>query len=466
MTEPMSSKPSSLPPAELAALSAGGAPTAAPAAKMPAPKAENTLGSLIDTVEAIIIALILALTFRAFVLEAFVIPTGSMAPTLLGAHFKATCPECGYHFDVDANLGFQYVYDKNGARWGVAGVKRPDLVRNDNIPCDERATLCPNCGFNIDPTSLPQYIDTRPTAFDARNRSGNASFAWTNNGDRILVFKYLYSVFDPQRWDVIVFKEPREAQNNYIKRLIGRPGETIEIINGDIYVAPPDPTGGKTGPEYRTIARKPLFIQDKLWQLVYDNDYYPIDEGIPRSTGDSWHNPWKGAGPHANEWDIRGPVIQYPAATAGLLQFSVEDPYAFNILGYNRDVNDLPATDLLRVGDLRLECTWTPAEAAGQSLAMVLGAPRNQYKLTWSSAGIELVKYNISTRLWESIRSIPATDTPLPKAGTGYHVVLCNVDHSVQFLVNGKLLLVHAPPWTAADALRERKSRIGIARSS
>src|SRR6476619_7144029 len=54
-----------------------------------------------DTIESILVAFILAFIFRAFVVEAFVIPTGSMAPTLLGAHMRFRCPDCGYRFDVN-----------------------------------------------------------------------------------------------------------------------------------------------------------------------------------------------------------------------------------------------------------------------------------------------------------------------------------------------------------------------------
>src|SRR5690242_3442202 len=54
-----------------------------------------------ETIESILIAFILAFVFRAFVVEAFVIPTGSMATTLLGAHMRFTCRECGYVFDVN-----------------------------------------------------------------------------------------------------------------------------------------------------------------------------------------------------------------------------------------------------------------------------------------------------------------------------------------------------------------------------
>src|SRR6266404_9473287 len=67
-----------------------------------APKREqtNAEGGVKETLESILVAFILAFIFRAFVVEAFVIPTGSMAPTLLGAHMRFRCPDCGYEFDV------------------------------------------------------------------------------------------------------------------------------------------------------------------------------------------------------------------------------------------------------------------------------------------------------------------------------------------------------------------------------
>src|SRR5213082_2731164 len=78
-------------------------PTAA-AAEQPLQPTEThiTTGKGVkETIESILIAFILAFIFRAFVVEAFVIPTGSMATTLLGAHMRFTCRECGYQFDVN-----------------------------------------------------------------------------------------------------------------------------------------------------------------------------------------------------------------------------------------------------------------------------------------------------------------------------------------------------------------------------
>jgi len=66
--------------------------------------------------------------------------------------------------------------------------------------------------------------------------------------DRIFVNKFIYGpripfigsrlpgLRQPKRGDVIVFIYPEEPKKNFIKRLIGLPGETVEIRNGNIYI--------------------------------------------------------------------------------------------------------------------------------------------------------------------------------------------------------------------------------------
>ena len=49
------------------------------------------------------VALILALVVRGFEAQAFVIPTGSMAPTLMGRHKEINCPQCGFLYSVNAS---------------------------------------------------------------------------------------------------------------------------------------------------------------------------------------------------------------------------------------------------------------------------------------------------------------------------------------------------------------------------
>ncbi|MFA5783744.1 MAG: hypothetical protein WC962_02580, partial [Phycisphaerae bacterium] len=46
-------------------------------------------------------ALVLALLVIGFVIQPFIIPTGSMAETLKGAHFRFCCPQCGYYYERD-----------------------------------------------------------------------------------------------------------------------------------------------------------------------------------------------------------------------------------------------------------------------------------------------------------------------------------------------------------------------------
>ena len=59
--------------------------------------------SLLETLESIIVAFVLAFLFRAFIVEAFVIPTGSMGPTLYGQHAELECTDCGYQFSIGAD---------------------------------------------------------------------------------------------------------------------------------------------------------------------------------------------------------------------------------------------------------------------------------------------------------------------------------------------------------------------------
>ncbi len=66
-----------------------------------------------ETIESIVVAFVLAFLFRTFEAEAFVIPTGSMAPTLQGRHKDLICPKCGTHYRVSASLSEEIDDDPN-----------------------------------------------------------------------------------------------------------------------------------------------------------------------------------------------------------------------------------------------------------------------------------------------------------------------------------------------------------------
>ena len=55
-------------------------------------------------------------------------------------------------------------------------------------------------------------------------------------GDRILVNKFIYKFGDPHRGDVIVFKFPSNMKETLVKRVIGLPGDTVELTGGAMYV--------------------------------------------------------------------------------------------------------------------------------------------------------------------------------------------------------------------------------------
>ncbi|MCA8993377.1 MAG: signal peptidase I [Planctomycetaceae bacterium] len=175
-----------------------------------------------DSIESIIFAFLLALLFKTFEAEMFVIPTGSMAPTLYGRHKEATCSECGHHIVVGASSELDH----------------------DDGTFDSRVTesICPNCrAIN------PQIFDGPPF-----------------NGDRICVAKYPYEFWEPSRWDVFVFKFPLKPQTNYIKRLVGLPGETIRLRNGNVYL---------WDGEKEQILRKAPDKQRAIQIPVHDNAY-------------------------------------------------------------------------------------------------------------------------------------------------------------------------------------------------
>ena len=184
--------------------------------------------------ESIVVAIILAFLFRAFEAEAFVIPTGSMASTLRGRHKDIDCPLCGQNYQAGDSQG-----------QGMGNLE---------------ATVCPSCFY-------PNQLETRTTGDGTLNRKHVS-----HTGDRILVNKFAYErpFGDPKRWDVIVFKNPNNAKQNYIKRLVGLPNETIRLYHGDVYA--------KKGDSEFQILRKP---PRKLWYMLQDvSDTQHISEYV------------------------------------------------------------------------------------------------------------------------------------------------------------------------------------------
>ncbi|MCC8073140.1 MAG: signal peptidase I [Clostridiales bacterium] len=60
--------------------------------------------------------------------------------------------------------------------------------------------------------------------------------------DRIIASRLAYINDDPERYDVIIFKYPDDEEQCFVKRVIGLPGETVEIVSGVVYVTKTDGT--------------------------------------------------------------------------------------------------------------------------------------------------------------------------------------------------------------------------------
>src|SRR6476646_5831519 len=79
-----------------------------------------------EVVETIVFVIVLVLLLKTFVAEAFVIPTGSMAETLLGYQKWETCPQCGHVFPVNCSS---------------------EVDPQQGPPVEVIACTCPNCRF-------------------------------------------------------------------------------------------------------------------------------------------------------------------------------------------------------------------------------------------------------------------------------------------------------------------------------
>ncbi len=161
-----------------------------------------------EVCESLIVALFLAFLFKTFEAEAFVIPTGSMAPTLKGRHKDVECSQCGYPFQTSASEEVDSSTNRRNGKYVVAGT-------------------CPQCWYT-------QYFsDDVPGPSDDR-------LAPSYTGDRILVSKLEFDFRDLQRFDVSVFRAPAEPRVNFIKRIVGLPNENLRIQYGDLFVQKDD----------------------------------------------------------------------------------------------------------------------------------------------------------------------------------------------------------------------------------
>ncbi len=369
-------------------------------------------GWVSENLEAVVVAVVLALIIRHFVMEAFVIPTGSMAPTLLGDHFEVTCPSCAHRFPLGKNEG--------------------ELTAVGDV-----LTVTAHCPLCDDVFSLDQ-------------RPGDVF-----GGNKILVNKFLYRLRPPRRYEVIVFKYPEAPWKNFIKRLVGLPGDTLEVRNGDLFVD-------------GALARKPDDVQDGVWIAVHDAAHVrpdplsplwrpvatPDDDGLvdPRAqaTLDEPGAVW-GVG------DGRRITCAPRAGQAEWLEYQrgIYDHY-----GYSRNDNDSPQ----RVPDLRVRAQVTAAEGAVVRLG-VLEQPTGGERERVVTARVVFgrgpgdVTFAIEVD-GEPQRAISRSALP---PGQPVEVGLAYADDRARLLVDGQTVLAWDDPFAPECVATDRATvRLGV----
>jgi signal peptidase I len=441
----------------------------------------NPFPGWIETIESIVVAFTLALLFRGFEAEAFVIPTGSMAPTLMGRHKDLACAACGRDFRVGcsteedeqsqslrtelarlereaATLGRAVADATSAPRDREAARRRLELLESDRGPLAElRARLtskmvpaarCPNCGF------VTELMENKP--------GKGRVYKWdypSFSGDRILVDKFAFDFASPDRWDVVVFRYPEDAKTNYIKRLVGLPNETVHISGGDLWTSRAD--------ERPVIARKPPEKLRAMLQCVHDSRHvaprllaagWPLcwaDWSAQREAaacrwttadeGRSWTAACAAGGtarlryrhlvPTAEDWtavEAGQPLAERAKATR------IDDFQPYNAI----------ATRPHPVGDLAVECRLESRRASGTvALDLVEDGRRHQCLLDLATGTARL----------ESPTLAAAATAATPVRGSGrWDVLFANVDDELTLFVNGRRIAFEGPTtWDAPMGPRE-----------
>lgn len=116
------------------------------------------------------------------------------------------------------------------------------------------------------------------------NVSGSSMEPMLSDGDNLIVDKISYRFKEPERYDIIVFPYQYEEKTYYIKRIIGLPGETVQIIDGYTYIngelLESDIYGAEVM-EYGGIAEELITLGEDEYFVLGDNRNHSADSREP-----------------------------------------------------------------------------------------------------------------------------------------------------------------------------------------
>jgi signal peptidase I len=440
------------------------------------PEAHSEVSNTREVVETVVFVVVLVLLLKSFVAEAFVIPTGSMATTLYGYQKEVKCPKCGYLFPVNCS---QEVEPQEGGR-----------------PIPITGCTCPNCRY---PISLMTKVEERDQhSMQRREVEVPDTAKWPpHTGDRVLVGKFLYDLPwnspEKHRLNVVVFKYPKEPQKaytpmNYIKRLIGLPGETIGIYYGKLYILSPDKglhyddsnvpeldrwkypnmhvddTRARerwTKGEFE-ILRKPPEIVIAESRIVYDNDHPASDLlNLPRWQDRSGASAWTE--------DASAHTFRHAASTVGplawlryrhLLRDHTQPELITDFMGYNSYTTLFqpePQQPQHWAGDLMVEADVTIDKPEGQ-VVFELSRGSQRFRAAFDLASGDCTLRQIKDWSDRAHKGAPPDDagevlatkpTELKKPGK-FHVRFANVDDRLLLWVDRALPFGDGVAYTAA----------------
>ena len=113
--------------------------------------------------------------------------------------------------------------------------------------------------------------------------SGESMENTLDDGDQLIVDKLTYRFHDPERFDIIVFPFRYKDNTYYIKRIIGLPGETVQITDGEIYINGEllKESYGREVRQDAGLAAEPITLGEDEYFVLGDNRNYSSDSRDP-----------------------------------------------------------------------------------------------------------------------------------------------------------------------------------------
>ncbi len=350
-------------------------------------------------VQRFVFLLVAVLVTRTWYVEGLMVPCpvagGSMAETLLGVHRDVTCDDCGYRFVCGADLQ----------------------------PVSARA-VCPNCGY------AGNDLDAKPDLA----------------GDRVLIDKPIFQFRRPRRWEVVAFRHPGQASQTLLKRVVGLPGESIQIRHGDVYA------DGQ-------ILRKRLRQQRALAILVHHADYEPsIDPAAAARWQGGENSRWRSAGgrfvcPRGPDQEADDDWLEYrhwrrvPGRAGEIREGPVTDLCGYNQTRPRREEEVQP------VGDLLLSLRLVKTSGRGRLVIRATDG-RDEFR----------VRIDPNQRRYEVLRggrAVPGAAGKLPPLSDGVTLEVSLFDQQFLLAFDGQpvVTIPYDPPYDPTQPRRQPISR-------